>query len=351
MYRWLLKPILFRLSAEKAHKLTVRLLKFAFRLPFIPVLMRQMYGYKNPTLERKLFGLTFENPIGLAAGLDKNAEMIDELASLGFGFIEIGTLTPKAQEGNPQPRLFRLPTDSALINRMGFNNDGVEEAIERLKKRKSKVMVGGNIGKNKITPNEDAPQDYLACFEALYPYVDYFVVNVSSPNTPNLRALQEREPLENLLNVLQKQNFALPAPKPVLLKIAPDLTYEQLDEIIEVVKNTKLAGVIATNTTIGRENLQTPSEQVSAIGAGGLSGMPLRKKATEVIRYLKQKSNNAFPIIGVGGIQTVEDALEKLEAGADLIQIYTGFVYEGPALVKRLKKGLITAQSKKTGGK
>jgi dihydroorotate dehydrogenase len=340
MYHWLLKPILFRFSAEKAHKLTVRLLKFTFRLPFIPALMRKIYSYENPALEKELFGLKFKNPIGLAAGLDKNAEMIDELASLGFGFIEIGTLTPKPQEGNPQPRLFRLPTDSALINRMGFNNDGVEEAIQRLKKRKSKVIVGGNIGKNKITPNEEATQDYLACFEALFPYVDYFVVNVSSPNTPNLRALQEREPLENLLNILQQRNFALPTPKPMLLKIAPDLTYEQLDEIIEVVKSTKLAGVIATNTTIERSNLQTPQDQVTAIGAGGLSGKPLREKATEVIRYLKQKSGNAFPIIGVGGIQTVEDALEKLEAGADLIQIYTGFIYEGPALVKRLKKGL-----------
>lgn len=341
MYHWLIKPLLFRLSAETAHRFTVRLLKFIFRLPFLPTMMRSYYKFEHQTLEKKLFGLTFKNPIGLAAGLDKNAEMIDELASLGFGFIEIGTLTPKPQDGNPKPRLFRLPADAGLINRMGFNNEGVEEAIKRLRKRKSKVIVGGNIGKNKLTPNEQATDDYVACFEALFDWVDYFVVNVSSPNTPNLRALQEREPLENLLNTLQKRNHALPTPKPILLKIAPDLTHEQLDEIIEVVKATHLAGVIATNTTISRENLLTLPTQVEAMGAGGLSGKPLREKATEVIRYLKQKSNNAFPIIGVGGIQSPEDVKEKIDAGADLVQIYTGFVYEGPALVKRLKKALV----------
>lgn len=341
MYRWILKPLLFCLSAERAHRLTVRALKFIFRIPALPALMRSYYRYENPALERTLFGLKFKNPIGLAAGLDKNAEMIDELATLGFGFIEIGTLTPKAQDGNPQPRLFRLPTDEGLINRMGFNNEGVEEAIKRLRKRKSNVIVGGNIGKNKNTPNEQATEDYVACFDALFAYVDYFVVNVSSPNTPNLRALQEREPLENLLNTLQKRNLALPAPKPILLKIAPDLTYEQLDEIVEVMKTTKLAGLIATNTTISRENLLTLPAQVQAMGAGGLSGKPLSQKSTEVIRYLKQKSGNAFPIIGVGGIHTPEDVREKMEAGADLVQVYTGFVYEGPALIKRLKRALV----------
>jgi dihydroorotate dehydrogenase len=342
MYRWLLKPLLFRLSAETAHRLTVRLLKFAFRVPFMPALLRGYYHFENPQLERTLFGLTFKNPVGLAAGLDKNAEMIDELASVGFGFIEIGTLTPKPQDGNPKPRLFRLPTDEALINRMGFNNDGVQEAITRLRKRKSKVIVGGNIGKNKNTPNEQATDDYVACFDALYDWVDYFVVNVSSPNTPNLRALQEREPLEKLLNTLQARNNALPTPKPILLKIAPDLTNEQLDEIVEVIKATKLAGVIATNTTISRQDLHTPSQTVESMGAGGLSGKPLRERATEVIKYLKQKSNNAFPIIGVGGIHSPEDAIEKLQAGADLVQIYTGFVYEGPALVKKIKKGILS---------
>ncbi len=341
MYRWILKPLLFCLSAERAHRLTVRALKFIFRIPALPALMRSYYRYENPALERTLFGLKFKNPIGLAAGLDKNAEMIDELATLGFGFIEIGTLTPKAQDGNPQPRLFRLPTDEGLINRMGFNNEGVEEAIKRLRKRKSNVIVGGNIGKNKNTPNEQATEDYVACFDALFAYVDYFVVNVSSPNTPNLRALQEREPLENLLNTLQKRNLALPAPKPILLKIAPDLTYEQLDEIVEVMKTTKLAGLIATNTTISRENLLTLPAQVQAMGSGGLSGKPLSQKSTEVIRYLKQKSGNAFPIIGVGGIHTPEDVREKMEAGADLVQVYTGFVYEGPALIKRLKRALV----------
>ena len=340
MYQWLLKPILFRFSAETAHRLTVRLLKIGFRIPFVPALVRSYFKYDNPQLERKLFGLTFSNPVGLAAGLDKNAEMIDELAALGFGFIEIGTLTPRPQTGNPQPRLFRLPTDAGLINRMGFNNDGVAEAIQRLRKRKSKVIVGGNIGKNKVTPNEQATEDYLVCFDALYEWVDYFVVNVSSPNTPDLRALQEREPLEALLKALQARNQTKAAPKPILLKIAPDLSDTQLDEIIEVVKITQLAGVIATNTTISRENLLTPAETIAEIGAGGLSGKPLKERATEVIRYLKQKSGGAFPIIGVGGIQTPEDALEKIAAGADLVQIYTGFIYEGPALVKRIKKGL-----------
>lgn len=340
MYAWFIKPLLFCLSAETAHRLTVRLLKFAFRVPFVPSFMKWYYRYDHPALARELFGLKFNNPIGLAAGLDKNAEMIDELAALGFGFIEIGTLTPKPQAGNPMPRLFRLPTDSGLINRMGFNNDGVQDALIRLRKRKSKVIIGGNIGKNKTTPNEQAIDDYMACFDALYEWVDYFVVNVSSPNTPDLRALQEREPLERLLTTLQTHNNALPAPKPILLKIAPDLTNEQLDEIVEVIKITKIAGIIATNTTIGRENLQTPQEVLTQIGAGGLSGKPLRERATEVIRYLKQKSQGAFPIIGVGGIQTPEDVKEKMEAGADLVQIYTGFVYEGPALVKRLKKSL-----------
>ncbi|TAE19796.1 MAG: quinone-dependent dihydroorotate dehydrogenase [Bacteroidetes bacterium] len=341
MYRWLLKPLLFRLSAETAHRLTVRLLKFAFRVPFVPAMLRSYYHFEHPKLARSLFGLTFPNPVGLAAGLDKNAEMIDELASIGFGFIEIGTLTPKPQEGNPKPRLFRLPTDEALINRMGFNNEGVAEAITRLRKRKSKVIVGGNIGKNKNTPNEQATDDYVACFDALYDWVDYFVVNVSSPNTPNLRALQEREPLEKLLNTLQARNNALPTPKPILLKIAPDLTNEQLDEIIEVIKATQLAGVIATNTTISRQGLHTPTEAIESMGAGGLSGKPLRERATEVIKYLKQHSNNAFPIIGVGGIHSPEDAIEKLQAGADLVQIYTGFVYEGPALVRKIKKGIL----------
>ncbi len=286
-------------------------------------------------------GLKFPNPVGLAAGFDKDAKLIDEFASLGFGFIEIGTLTPKTQPGNPQPRLFRLQEDEAIINRMGFNNEGLEPAIARLKKRKSSVIVGGNIGKNKITPNQDAVNDYLESFEKLFDYVDYFVVNVSSPNTPNLRELQEKEPLKKLLSHLMNKNNLKDKPKPILLKIAPDLTNSQLDDIIEIVEETKIAGVIATNTTISRENLKIASADLEVIGAGGLSGKPLKNRSTEVIRYLHQKSNGAFPIIGVGGIMTAQDALDKLDAGASLIQLYTGFIYEGPGLIKKINKALL----------
>ena len=283
--------------------------------------------------------MKFKNPVGLAAGFDKDAKLIDEMAMLGFGFIEIGTLTPKPQEGNPQPRLFRLPQDEALINRMGFNNGGVLEAVERLKKRKSDVIVGGNIGKNKVTPNENAVDDY--CLEALHPYVDYFVVNVSSPNTPNLRDLQEKEPLKALLSAVKSANDKKEKPKPILLKIAPDLTDGQLDDIIEIVLETEIDGVIATNTTIDRSALKTDKNQVEAIGAGGVSGKVLKNRSTEVIRYLNQKSIGAFPIIGVGGIYSAEDAIEKLQAGASLVQVYSGMIYEGPSLIKRIKKGLL----------
>jgi dihydroorotate dehydrogenase len=296
---------------------------------------------EDKRLEREVFGLKFKNPVGLAAGFDKDAKLIDEMAMLGFGFIEIGTLTPKPQEGNPQPRLFRLPEDEALINRMGFNNGGVLDAVERLKKRKSDVIIGGNIGKNKVTPNEKAVDDYLFCLEALHPYVDYFVVNVSSPNTPNLRDLQEKEPLKALLTAVKSANDQKEQPKPILLKIAPDLTEGQLDDIIEIVAETKIDGVIATNTTIDRSGLKTAQSEVEAIGAGGLSGKVLKNRSTEVIRYLSTKSKSAFPIIGVGGVYSAEDAIEKLEAGASLVQVYSGMIYEGPSLIKRIKKGLI----------
>ena len=283
-------------------------------------------------------------PVGLAAGFDKDAEMIDPLSALGFGFIEIGTLTPKPQPGNEKPRLFRLPEDKALINRMGFNNEGVLNAINRLKKRKSRVIVGGNIGKNKVTPNEEAYQDYEYCFEALYDVVDYFVLNVSSPNTPGLRELQEKEPLTRLLSNLKEEGSKLAKfldvrEKPILLKLAPDLSNQQLMDTIEIVENTSISGIIATNTTIARENLKSDYDLVEE--KGGLSGKPLSKRSTEVIRFLSEKSNKAFPIIGVGGIHSAEDALEKLEAGADLIQLWTGFVYEGPALVKRINKAIL----------
>lgn len=338
MYKLLLQPLLFLLDAEKAHYFTFNLVKFLFKIPFVPSIFKAFYQYENPKLSKQVFGLTFKNPVGLAAGFDKNAVLVDELSAMGFGFIEIGTLTPKAQPGNDKPRLFRLKADEALINRMGFNNDGVKEAVTRLKQRNSTVLIGGNIGKNKVTPNENAVQDYLICFDELFAVVDYFVVNVSSPNTPNLRALQEKEPLKELLQTLQNNNLKRPTPKPILLKIAPDLTDSQLDDIIEIVQETKIAGVIATNTTIARENLLSDSTLVKEMG--GLSGKPVTNRSTEVIRYLSQKSGKAFPIIGVGGIHSPEDAWEKIQAGADLVQIYTGFIYEGPALASRINRFL-----------
>ncbi len=341
MYKSILKPLLFLKKPEDAHHFTFDLTKLGFNLPIVGSVLKSIYGFEDSRLEREVFGLKFKNPVGLAAGFDKDAKLIDEMAMLGFGFIEIGTLTPKPQEGNPLPRLFRLPQDDALINRMGFNNGGVMAAVERLKKRKSSVIVGGNIGKNKLTPNENAVDDYLFCLEALHPYVDYFVVNVSSPNTPNLRDLQEKEPLKQLLQAVKTANDLKPNPKPILLKIAPDLTDGQLDDIVEIVQETGIAGVIATNTTIDRSQLSTSKGEVEAIGAGGVSGKVLANRSTEVIRYLHQKSKGAFPIVGVGGIFSAEDAIEKLEAGASLIQVYSGMVYEGPGLIKKINKGLL----------
>lgn len=341
MYKTLLKPLFFLRKPEEAHHLTVGLTKFIFNLPVVSSVVNSIFELDDPRLEREVFGLKFKNPVGLAAGFDKDAKVIDEMAMLGFGFIEIGTLTPKPQEGNPLPRLFRLPQDESLINRMGFNNGGVLEAVERLKTRKSDVLVGGNIGKNKVTPNENAVDDYLFCLEALHGYVDYFVVNVSSPNTPNLRDLQEKEPLKRLLQAVKSANDKKSNPKPILLKIAPDLTDGQLDDIVEIVRETGIAGVIATNTTIDRSKLITPQAEVESIGAGGVSGKVLARRSTEVIRYLHQKSKGEFPIVGVGGIFSVEDAIEKLEAGASLLQVYSGMIYEGPGLIKKIKKGLL----------
>jgi dihydroorotate dehydrogenase len=300
-----------------------------------------MFHYRHPSLEREVFGIRFENPVGLAAGFDKEAQFVDEFAALGFGFIEIGTITPKAQPGNPPPRLFRLQADQALINRMGFNNEGVETAVARLKNRKSKVIVGGNIGKNKLTSNEDAVKDYETCFDFLFDHVDYFAVNVSSPNTPNLRALQEKGPLKLILSRLSEKNNQKQVPKPILLKIAPDLSNQQLDDIIEIVEELKLAGVIATNTTISREGLRMDDAKLEEIGNGGLSGKPLKRRSTEVIRYLHKNSNSKFPIIGVGGISTPEDAIEKIRAGASLIQLYTGFIYQGPGIIRKINKHLL----------
>lgn len=348
MYRWLLRPFLFSLSPENAHHFTFSSLKLWGKLPGGLKFLEKRYKIEHPSLEREVWGIKFKNPVGLAAGLDKDAVLINELDSLGFGFIEIGTLTPEGQPGNDQPRLFRLPEDQALINRMGFNNKGVKTSIQRLKERNPGIIIGGNIGKNKATALEDAWMDYEKCFKALYPYVDYFVVNVSSPNTPNLRALQDKEPLSKILNQLIQLNAQFEAEsklkhRPILLKIAPDLSNEQLDDIVEIVNNTKTEGIIATNTTISRANLSTKRSRVELIGMGGLSGKPLKNRSTEVIRYLSKKTEGKLPIIGVGGIFTVEDAKEKLEAGATLIQLYTGFIYEGPELVKAINQSLIPA--------
>lgn len=341
MYKSLLKPILFSLSPENAHHFVAKALKFILRIPGKRRIIESIYLLNDVSLKTKVFGLEFPNPVGLAAGFDKDAKMFDELSSFGFGFVEVGTVTPKAQDGNPKPRLFRLPEDNALINRMGFNNEGVEAMVTRLKDRKTNVIIGGNIGKNKLTPNENAADDYRYSFNALFDHVDYFVVNVSSPNTPNLRELQDKEPLTKLLMELQGINQRKQRPKPILLKIAPDLNQEQLDDIVEIVRDSKIQGIIATNTTIDRENLQTDQKTLNAIGNGGLSGKPLTHKSTEVIAYLAKKSKKSYAIIGVGGIHSAEDALEKLEAGADLVQIYTGFIYEGPALVKKINKAII----------
>jgi dihydroorotate dehydrogenase len=340
MYKLLIRPILFWFDPEEVHYFTFSLIRNLSKIPGFSWLFKSLYLVNDKRLETEVFGLKFPNPVGLAAGFDKDAKLYQELSTFGFGFIEIGTLTPVGQEGNPKKRLFRLKQDSAIINRMGFNNGGVQQAVVRLKKNKG-VLIGGNIGKNKLTPNENATQDYEICFEALFDYVDYFVVNVSSPNTPNLRELQDKEPLTALLQTLQNKNFAKPKQKPILLKIAPDLTDSQLLDIIDIVNDTKIAGVIATNTTISREGLQSENKEET----GGLSGKPLTNRSTEVIRFLSEKSNKSFPIIGVGGIHTAQDALEKLEAGASLVQLYTGFIYEGPQLVKEINKAILKTKT------
>ncbi|MFH6769603.1 quinone-dependent dihydroorotate dehydrogenase [Gaetbulibacter aquiaggeris] len=344
MYKLIIRPILFCFDPERVHHMTFSLLRFLNKLPLVIGLIRKIYVVEDARLEKKVFGLTFKNPVGLAAGFDKNAVLYNELANFGFGFIEIGTVTPKGQEGNPKKRLFRLKEDQGIINRMGFNNEGVEAAIINLKKNKGKVIIGGNIGKNTQTKPENYTQDYLECFKALHPFVDYFVLNVSCPNVGSHAKLNDKEYLEELIGAVQKANNNFKSQKPVLLKIAPDLNDNQLDEIIELVVNTKLDGVIASNTSIDRSDLKASSQQLETIGNGGLSGLPIKDKSTRVIKYLSQKSNKAFPIIGVGGIHSAADALEKIKAGADLVQLYTGFIYEGPKLVKRINKALLKKQ-------
>lgn len=339
MYKALIRPVLFLFNPEKVHHFTTGVFVALCQLPGFSSLFKNLYTVKHKKLERNLFGLTFSNPVGLAAGFDKQASLYNSFSNLGFGFIEVGTITPKGQPGNPKPRMFRLQDDSGLINRLGFNNDGVKAAIANLKKRKTNIIIGGNIGKNKVTPNEKANEDYTTCFEALYPYVDYFVVNVSSPNTPNLRTLQEKEPLKKLLLELIQLNAQKEKKKPLLLKIAPDLTVEQLDDIVEIAQEVGLDGLIATNTTIDRDGLKSSPTLTQEMG--GLSGKPVFNKSNEVIRYLRKQLGKDFPIIGVGGIFTGQDAFEKMKAGADLVQVYTGFIYEGPAMVKKINKYLI----------
>lgn len=338
MYKTVIRPLLFLMNAEQAHHFTFKTLKWSFKIPGVKGLVQSAFGNK-PGHEKQVLGLTFKNPIGLAAGFDKDAKLYNELSAFGFGFIEIGTLTPKPQPGNPKPRLFRLVEDEAVVNRMGFNNGGLDEAVLRLYKKKTDIVIGGNIGKNKATPNEEATSDYLKGLEALHPVVDYFVVNVSSPNTPNLRELQEKEPLKQLLKAVQAKNNALGA-KPLLLKIAPDLTDGQLDDIIDIINDLHLDGVVATNTTISRDGLKASDDQISRIGAGGLSGKILRERSTEVVSYLRNKLNDQVAIIAVGGVFTGEDAQAKLNAGADLVQVWTGFLYEGPGMIRRILRSL-----------
>lgn len=341
MYKILIRPLFFLFDPEKIHHFTFSMIKTLSKIPGVSSVFRGLYQINDKKLERKLFGLTFKNPVGLAAGFDKNAVLYNELANFGFGFIEIGTVTPKAQEGNPKKRIFRLKADNALINRMGFNNNGLEAAIENLKSNKGKIIIGGNIGKNTATMPDGYTEDYLECFDALHPYVDYFVLNVSCPNVGSHAKLTDKSYLVELITKVQEANNKFEKQKPILLKIAPDLNNIQLDEVIEIVEETKIDGVIASNTSVNREGLIASEKQLEEIGNGGLSGKPIKDRSTNVIKYLATTSNKAFPIIGVGGVHSPEDAIEKINAGADLVQIYTGFIYEGPSLVKKINKAIL----------
>ena len=342
MYKLFIRPFLFLFDPEKIHYITFSLIRFLCKVPLMALIFRSIYKIEDKRLEKTLFGITFKNPVGLAAGFDKNAVLFNELANFGFGFIEIGTVTPLGQEGNPKKRLFRLKEDNGIINRMGFNNDGLEIAIQQLKKNKGKLIIGGNIGKNTQTSSENYTTDYELCFKGLYPFVDYFVLNVSCPNVGSHAKLNDKSYLIELITAIQKLNNQEIIQKPILLKIAPDLNNNQLDEIIELVAETKIDGVIASNTSTTRDHLKASNHLLKEIGNGGLSGQPIKELSTKVIKYLAQNSNKAFPIIGVGGIHSAEDALEKIEAGADLVQIYTGFIYEGPGLIKKINKALLT---------
>jgi dihydroorotate dehydrogenase len=347
MYRFF-RALFFLLPAETAHHLAMYFLKTGCSVKWIRTGIENKFRYDDARLVKNAFGLSFRNPVGLGAGFDKNAKYLRELDTLGFGFVEIGTVTPKPQPGNDKPRLFRLPKDSALINRMGFNNDGVEAIAERLKEWKqmnqanrNRLIIGGNIGKNKSTPNEEAWKDYATCFLLLHPYVDFFVVNVSSPNTPGLRALQDRDSLHEILTKLQTANQNFPEKKPILLKIAPDLTEEQVNDVIDLVSSIHLDGIVATNTTISRENLISSKKEIEKCGAGGLSGKPLKTRSTEITGLINRRSGGNIFLVGSGGIFTAADAKIKMEAGASLIEVWTGFIYEGPFIVKNILKGLV----------
>ena len=341
MYKFIVRPIFFLFDPEKIHYFTFSLIKILSKIPFVSSIFKNLYSIEDKRLQRTLFGITFKNPVGLAAGFDKNAVLFNELANFGFGFIEIGTITPKGQVGNPKKRLFRLKDDQGIINRMGFNNDGIEAAIHNLKKNKGQVVIGGNIGKNTTTHPVNYTEDYCEVFKALHPYVDYFVLNVSCPNVGSHAKLNDKDYLIELITACKKLNSQEHLQKPILLKIAPDLNTLQLDEIIELVTETNIDGVIASNTSTNREGLKVSKEQLTKIGAGGVSGQPIKNRSTEVIRYLADTSHKSFPIIGVGGIHSEKDALEKLNAGADLVQVYTGFIYEGPSLIKRINKAIL----------
>jgi dihydroorotate dehydrogenase len=337
----LLRNILFWFDAEEVHYFSMNMLSFFCKFSFIKNYLKKKSTPHSKKFSKEVFGITFSNPVGLAAGFDKNAKYLNELEALGFGFVEIGTVTPLPQAGNPKPRLFRLPKDKALINRMGFNNDGAKAAAERvreyrLKNKNSKLIIGGNIGKNKITPNEDAWKDYEKCFDELHDVVDYFVVNVSSPNTPGLRDLQQKDALRKILTNLQQINKTKNIQKPLLLKISPDLNQNDLDDIIDLAREIKLDGLVAANTTINRKNLITSEKEISEIGAGGLSGKPLREEANRITNYIHKQTKQTIPIISSGGIFSANDAKEKLENGASLVQVWTGFIYEGPGIVKKI---------------
>ncbi len=339
-YKHIIRPFFFRWDPEKVHHFVTHFIKISFYIPCVKALVARFSTVSNATLEKELFGLHFRNPVGLAAGFDKNGEFLDDLSAFGFGFIEVGAVTPKPQAGNPKPRLFRLPFDEALINRMGFNNKGSDALVHRLAHRKSNIIVGVNLGKNSATPNAKAANDYVLLFKKLFDYADYFVVNVSCPNITDLRELQDKEHLTEILVRIQKINRQKPKPKPVLLKVSPDLNNHQLDEVIQLVANTGIAGVVAVNTSSGRNGMHSPESVINKLGSGGVSGKPIKKRAIEVVQYLSEKSNKAFPIIGVGGIFSPDDAKAMLAAGADLIQIYTGFIYEGPFIAKKINKVL-----------